>query len=368
MFVKTDGLWASEYPFRLAPEIMKNWHLNLVSCVAIVLAMGVSAAFGDARPIDSLVRANSLSQAQLDQIEDFAKFYCNNLSSGDIKLVESAKKQIIKHARSPLSSLYFRSVYSRRLIPHLKPVIDGESPHAAVNALQIVGFLGTDEALNVIEDHINIDNEESFAKRLWAVKAFVVAVENGNPTANQLNPVLRQLGMACKTETQPMILQSQFSAISKVNSTIAREVLLDALTTRLEDLEKEDKPSVLMAAIYPALIALRDQYLSPALAPNAQRAFGAKIAPSLCKVFNVSLAHWDATQLDAKVKNQFASSYWGANRVAEGFLKTIVRKLGSPKAPPRTQIADAWVDGDKARFESDHKTWHKIVSQPPYSK
>lgn len=368
MFVKTDGLWAAEYPFCLAPEIMKNWHLNLVSCVAIVLAMGVSAAFGDARPIDSLVRATSFSQAQLGQIEDFVSFYCNNLSSGDTNLVESAKKQLIKHARSPLSSPNFLWAYSRRLIPHLEPVIDGESPYAAVNALQIVGFLGTDEALNVIEDHINIDDEESFAKRLWAVKAFVVAVDNGTLTANQLNPVLRQLGMACKTEPQPMILQSQFSAISKVNSTIAREVLLDALTARLEDLEKEDKPSVLMAAIYPALIAIRDQYLNPALAPNAQRAFGAKIAPSLCKVFNVSLAHWDTTQLDAKVKNQFTSSYWGANRVAEGFLKNIAKKLGSPQATPQTQLADAWMKGDKSRFEAEHKIWHDIVSRPPYSK
>ena len=344
---------------------MRNWHLNLVSCVAIVLAIGVSNALGDPKPINTLVSSNALSQAQIGQIEDFAKFYSNNLSSGDIKLVESAKKMLLGPVRSPLVSLHFRLEYAKKLVPHLEPVIDGDSPYAAVNALQVVGFLGTDQALDVIEDHINIDDEKSFAKRLWAVKAFAVAVKQGYLNANQLNPVLRQLGMACKTETQSMILHSQFRAISKVDSTIAREVLLGAVTTKLEDIAKEESPSELMAAVYPALVSLRDQYLI--LRQNQQRNFGASIAPALCKVFKVSLAHWDTIHLDAKVNSQIARNYEGAIEVAEAFLKTIDRGIGS-QTTPRTQIADAWADGDKPRFEAEHKIWHSIVSQSPYGR
>lgn len=343
---------------------MKNWHLNLVSCIAIVLAIGVSDAIGDPRPINSLVSSNSLNQAQQGQIEDFAKFYSNNLSSDDPKLVENARRRLLEPLRAPLVTPFFRLVYARLLVPHLKPVVEGDSPFAAVNALQVIGFIGTDEALRVIEDHININDEESFAKRLWAVKAFAVAVNTRNLNPNQLNPVLRQLGLACDDETQTMILQSQFSAISKVNSQIARDVLLSAVRAKLEDLAKEENPSELMGAIYPALVSLRDQYL--ALGPNVQRTFGASIAPSLCNVFKVSLAHWDTTLLDAKAKSQFARNYNGAIEVAEAFLKTIAREIAS-REPPQTQIADAWADGDKARFEADHKIWHDIISRPPYS-
>lgn len=344
---------------------MKNWHLNLISCIAIVLAIGVSDAFGDPRPINSLVSSISLSTAQQGQIEDFAKFHCRNLSSSEPDLVENAKKRLLEPLRAPSVSQYFRAVYARLLIPHLEPVIEGDSPYAAVNALQVVGFLGTDEALGVIEDHININNEESFAKRLWAVKAFVVAVDAGNLSANQHNPLLRQLGLACKAETQPMILRSQFKAIAKVKSPIAREVLLGAVSAKLDDLATQENPSELMGAIYPALISLRDQYLI--LPPNQQRALGVNIAPSLCKVFEVSLAHWDATQLDAAAKSQFSDSYKGANKVAEGFLKTIARKFGSQE-PPRTQIADAWEDGDKSRFEAEHKTWHEFLRRSAFGR
>ncbi|MCH8822253.1 MAG: hypothetical protein IH984_01980 [Planctomycetes bacterium] len=345
--------------------MMKNWHQNLVSCFAILLAIGISDAFGDPRSINGLVNSNSLNQAQQGQIEDYAKFYCNNLSSGDIDLVENAKRQLLGPLRAPSISPHFRLKYGKLLVPHLKPVIDGDSPYAAVNALQVVGFLGTNDALNLIKDHINIDDEESFAKRLWAVKAFVVAYKQQNLSANQLNPMLRQLGMACKTETQSMILHSQFSAISIVNSTIAREVLLDAVSTKLEDIAGKDNPSELMGAIYPALVSLRDQYLI--LPQNQQRTFGVSIAPSLCKVFKVSLAHWDKIQLDAEAKRQFTSNYKGANEVAEAFLRTIAREIGS-KEPPQTQIADAWTDNDKPRFEAQHKIWHDIVNQPPYGR
>lgn len=342
---------------------MKKWHLNLISCIAIVLVIGVSDAFGDPRPINNLVGSNSLSTAQQGQIEDFAKFYCNNLSSYDIILAEDAKKKLLEPLRALVVTPHFLSIYTKRLVPYLKPVIKGDSPYAAVNAFQVIGFIGTDEALDVIENHLSFDDEKSFAKRLWAVKAFVIAVDSGNLSANQQNPVLRQLGLACKAETQPMILHSQFNAIAKVKSPIARDVLLGAVSAKLDGLAAQENPSELMGVIYPALISLRDQYLI--LAPNQQRALGTNIAPTLCKVFNVSLAHWNAMQLDEKLKSKFAISYEGANRVAEGFLKTIARKIGSQETP-RTQIADAWADGDKSRFEAEHKMWHDFVSRPPF--
>ena len=328
--------------------------------VVFILGVVVSAALGDPRPITGLVGQSSLTPQQRDQIRTYAEFYGNQLATGDIPAVEHAKRQLLDPMRAPRVTGEFRSAYSKVLTPGLAGVIAGDNPHAAVNAMQLLGFLGTPAALDVLKDHIDSKDEDCFEIRLWAAKAFRMAAEAGRLKADDLNPLLRQLGAACRSETNPLVLRRQFEAIASVDSSIARDVLLSAVGKKLDELQGQADPSRLMEAIYPALVHLRDQYLR--LDRNEQATFGAKIAPQLSKVFGVGSTHWDKAH-----REEVGCSYRGAIRVAESFLKTIDRTVRAAEPPP-TQLVTAWENGDKPRFEAGHQDWLDILTSPPYNR
>ncbi len=328
--------------------------------VAFILGVVVSAALGNPPPITSLVGQSSLTPQQRDQIRTYGEFYCNQLATGDIPAVERAKRQLLDPMRAPMVTGEFRSKYSKVLTPCLGGVIDGDNPHAAVNALQLLGFLGTPAALDVLKDHIDSKDEDCFEIRLWAARAFKMAAEAGRLQADDLNPLLRQLGAACRSETEPPVLHRQFEAIASVNSSIARDVLLSAIGKKLDELQGQADPSRLMDAIYPALVSLRDQYLR--LDRNEQVTFGAKIAPQLSKVFGVGSTHWDKAH-----QEEVGRSYPGAIRVAENFLKAIDRTVRAAE-PPRTQLGAAWENVDKPQFEAGHQDWHAVLTAPPYKR
>lgn len=335
--------------------------------VVFILGVVVSAALGDPRPIAGLVGQSALTPQQRDQIRTYGEFYCNQLATGDIPAVERAKRQLLDPMRAPMVTGEFRLAYSKVLTPGLAGVIDGDSPHAAVNALQLLGFLGTPTALNVLKDHLDSKDEDCFEIRLWAARAFRMAAEAGRLDADDLNPLLRQLGAACRSETDPPVLRRQFEAIASVDSSIARDVLLSAIGKKLDELQGQAEPSRLMEAIYPALLRLRDQYLNPRLTAADQKVFGKDVAHLLCKVFEVGWAHWDNIQANEQTRTEIGRSYRGAIRLAENFLKTIDRTVRTAE-PPRTQLGAAWENADKSRFKAEHQAWRDVLTGPPYNR
>ncbi len=338
---------------------------KITACVAFVLAAVACGALGDPPPVNGLVGKDPLSPQDRGQVRTYADFYCNQLAAGDIQAAERAKRQLLDPLRSPVISGDFQLEYSKVLAGNLAAVIDSDKPHAAVNAMQLIGFLGTDRALDVIKDHLDSKDEDRFEIRLWAAKAFRMAADADELDANDLNPLLRQFDTACRNETEPSVLLRQYEAIASVDSPVARSVLLGAIGKKLDVLQAQAQPSRLMDAIYPALIRLRGQFLNRRLAAADQEVFGKKVASLLYKVFEVGSAHWNIIQADEKTRHEFRS-YKGAIGVAESFLKTIDRTVRTAE-PPRTQLITAWENADKTRFDAEHRHWGRLLDGPPYN-
>ena len=333
---------------------------------ALALGAVVFSALGDPPPVNGLVGQASLSPQDRVQVRTYTDFYCKQLAAGDVQAADEAKQQLLDPLRSPVISGNFRLEYSKVLAANLAGVIGGNKPHAAVNAMQLLGSLGTDQALDVINDHIDTQQESHFEIRLWAAKAFQMVAESDRLDADDLNPLLRQLVIACRNETEPLVLRRQFEAIASVDSQVARDVLLGAIGKKLDELQAQPQPSRHMEAIYPALYRLRGQYLNPTLPAADQKAFGKDIASLLYKVFEVGAAHWNTIQADEKTRKEFGSNYKGAIGLAESFLKTVDRKIRAAE-PPRTQLRSAWENADKPRFDAEHRYWGNVLAGPPYN-
>ena len=96
--------------------------------------------------------------------------------------------------------------------------------------------------LESIVRHVSIKEQPKFGIRLWAAKAFAIAVEQGTIPPNEINPALRQLAAAAGQETRWLILRRQFEAMAAVDSKVSRDVQVEALATIVKQIGEDEAP------------------------------------------------------------------------------------------------------------------------------
>jgi len=145
-----------------------------------------------------------------------------------------------------------------------------------------------------------------------------------------------------------------------VKNSVSRDVQVKVLKAVTLAMEKQQGPSDLMQATYPALMLILNQYLT--LDPANRETVGKSLAPVLCDLCTVAAAHWGNAQVDDAARK----SYGGAVHISENLLKLIDARVRPDQARPRTQLGPAWRNGDKNRFERDHNKWREVLLGSPY--
>ncbi len=317
--------------------------------------------------ISHLVDNANLSERDRDDIRRYALHWAGGRNPAE---VDEARAKLIEPLRAVRVGDLFRFEYSKAVVPHLEKVILDGSTHAAVNSLQVVALLGTPDALKVILAHASIEDEDDFGIRLWAALAFPIAVEQGVLPQNKINEALRRLEKAASREAaasgaadaqyQWLVVLRQFEAIASVRNSVSRDVLVKVLKAVTLAMEKQQGPSDLMQATYPALMLILNEYLT--LDSANRETVGKSLAPVLCDLCTVAAAHWGNAQVDEAARK----SYGGAVHISENLLKLIDARVRPNQMRPRTELGPAWRDRDKNRFERDHNKWRAVLLGPPY--
>lgn len=337
------------------------WGVPLV--LLAVATAPLARAAPPARGITNLANRTFLDLADKNRIHDWARHWSDELAAGDPTEVARARAKLIEPLKAVQVGGVFRLEYANVLLPRLQKIIGGGNPHTAFNATQVVGVVGTDQALEIIVSHCDIADEESLGIRLCAAESFETAVRQGTLTTNDISRGLRRLGKAARREKHWLVLRRQFEAISAVDSDVSRDVQLKVLEETTERMsENAPGPSDLMRALYPALKYLRDSYIK--LPHPKQAPFGKVLAPVLCKVCTVANRHWEKAQDDPEAKR----IYGGAIQISETLLLVIHGRVQPDRNPPRTALDRAWREKDKPRFDLDHVKWQSILAKPPYGR
>ncbi len=327
------------------------------------VAIGTSVHAGPPSRINHLVDKPQLSEPDRANIRKYAEFWSDRLARAEGPAdVDDAKAKLVDPMRAVRVGDVFRLEYARSVVAILDKAVQEAPPHAAVNALQVVARLGTPASLEIILSHASVEDEQEYAIRLWAAKAFPVAVQQNVLPANDIDRGLRDLGDAASREPEPLILRRQFEAIASINSPLSRDLQVKVLKAAMEAMEGQEGPSDLMAAAYVALMIIRNEYL--ALPPADKDTLGKALAPVLCDLCTVAAAHWDSAQEDDAAR----SSYGGAVLASEYFLKLIDAQVRPQQSRPGTELGPAWRDRQKGRFDSDHAKWRSLLERPPYNK
>ena len=329
-----------------------------------LLAAAVAASASAAPPprITHLADTTTLSERQRQEIRAYAEYWCNELTAEDPAAVDAARGKLTDPLIRPVRvGQSFRFTYADAALPHLEDAVDDGSPQAAVSAMQVAAMLGTPRALETIVQHSSIQDEQEFGIRLWAAKSFPIAVGKEVLPINEIDKALRQFGNAASREQNWLVLRRQFEAIASVTgSNVSRDEQVRVLRSTTNRMDKQEGPSDLMQAAYPALKLMLDEYLK--LQPGQQESFGKSLAPVLCDLCTVANKHWDNAQDDDVAK----VTYGGAIHISENLLRLIDGRVRPRQAGPRTELGPAWKNREKRRFTDDHEAWRSVLSRPPY--
>ena len=180
------------------------------------LAMA-SMATAQVRSISSIVGESSISPADESKIQKYAEGWAQQLLADDAELLEQAHTKLATPFDSDVRmTTYARMLYGKYLKEEFAPLLDrtNENEVAAVNALQILSLLGTEQACGVLLNHSDSSTEPRSALRLWASVGLGTSFLTGELPVNRVERYAKLLSNFTNKETQWFVLSRQFDSLA----------------------------------------------------------------------------------------------------------------------------------------------------------
>tara|TARA_Y100000589_G_scaffold185201_1_gene175453 strand:+ start:3724 stop:4809 length:1086 start_codon:yes stop_codon:yes gene_type:complete len=359
---------AYEMPIRLR-------HL-LVLIATITVWHGPAMAAPES--IERLSTATSLNDSQIAQINEYATYWVEQLGNKDSETVREARNKLTRPLRvisGRPASLMFRTTYGKALIPKLREIINGDSRYHAVNAIQVATALSTPSALSLLEEHIHIDDESRPEIRLWSVIGVSRFINDETIRFDKLRGILRTLAGSAQVETNPLVLQRAMETLNQAvlngrPKNLGGEELrataiqfeMEVLDEQIKSLEEGKAASMMVKALQPSLILIRNQYIDPNL-QQQQRAIGLQSAPLMGRVYKVIIVNNDKLRADPELSRSVPMLI----NSMENTLKLIDSNIRSSQTSPDTTDGGvSWSKGDLSALERSQDRWKSILTAAPY--
>ena len=253
------------------------------------LALGlITLASAQAQPLpDDLPRAQSLSAAQVQQVQAFVRRNADALKGGDSAKVQEARNALLAPLESGNVSVAFRLAMSEALAPELAEIARRPDEHLAFNALRLSGALATDAAVDIIrralsDKRVSVRYGATLGARL-TIEA--VDAKRSPLPQNQLDALLAALKDALRAETDPEVfggLVAALNAVDKQRQGAANTQALSDLSQIVgQRLAKEDasEPEPGWARAYQRAIGAAQEAVAKQLAGGSlDRAFARSVA------------------------------------------------------------------------------------------
>jgi hypothetical protein len=341
--------------------------------LAACLAHGAAAQSLDRAVIGA---SGSLSAAQQTAVTDFVARAAAVIDSGDdAKEIEEARLTLITPSRDPASTTAFRKAYATELLKALGGTIRGGDLRRAVNAMQVLRFTRTSDAVDALIERATPSSERNPGKRLAAAGLVVDAFEDLDTSNAYYEGAARRLRDAATSETDPLALQQQLAAIGAAanrnglpadTARNVRRTQAEAIAAAAQAMKGAAVADPRMQAIYRVLVPLRNDLLRNSQAD--QKEIGKVLAPALAALVADAAAQWEA----AHANPALAADYAGLANVCEVLLR-LTDRLQRPSAYQGSRpdgdarvLAGAWESGDRAKFDAESKRWTDIASKAPY--
>lgn len=186
----------------------------LILVITLAISSTVTAQL---RSISSIVGESSISPEDEIKIQKYAEGWAQQLLAEDAELLEQAHTKLSNPFDSDVRMTpYARTLYGKYLKEGFRPLLDrtSENEMAAVNALQILSLLGTEQACGMLLHHADSSTETRSALRLWASVGLGTSFLTGELPVNRVDRYAKLLSNFTNKETQWFVLSRQFDSLA----------------------------------------------------------------------------------------------------------------------------------------------------------
>jgi hypothetical protein len=323
-----------------------------------------------------LSAAAPLTEAQKSAVNGFIAKPVDAIKDSDSSTaIEEARATLVTPSRDPSSTPTFRKAYAVALMAELGPVLKGRDTRRAINAMQVLRFTRTQEALDAILERTAPANESDATKRIAAASLAADAFEDLDAGNAYFETAARRLKEAAIAEGDPIALQQKFAAISAAskrkdlpadNARNVRRNLVEAIAAISKSIRASSKADGRVKPMLRALVSVRNDMLE--MNQSERAAVSKALAPALVDLLAAGASHWSDAHADAALSQNYGS----VTNICEVLLRLIDRAerpsayAGSKPDGDSRILTPAWDAKDKSKFDSETKRWSDIVSAAPY--
>ena len=253
--------------------------------------------------ISKIVGRNSINDADASKIEQYAQGWAEALNTTDALELYEAQRHLIEPLEIDAAmSPYARSLYGKALRDGFDPILDENSTNemAAVNALQVVSLLGTEQGCGLLLNHADTSTEDRASLR--------------------------------QEELEALSIKLQVRAFSEL----------------LKEIAKSDQADERVRALPFILASLRLQLIEPGLNEEARKEGDRDIAPLITQFADLALKHAETAKENDELYGAYGESLQSGSFIVERILKldatdaSMLELWGEGRYPELTSRLNGW--------------------------
>ena len=340
-------------------------HLLCIFTLSVLLTDGIALAQSGPMAPPSLsryVNRPSLTESDLASIKAFVDREAPRLSSASPTEAVQARTKLLNDITSSTRrvSPIFREQYTSILEPHLRSAMDGDDIAAAVMAAQVTALLGTDGAVKMLTEHLNVADEPRNAVRVWAAGGLATLSAAPTVSERRLTRALRSLSIAAREEPNWAVrrraIMAMAAAVSNQRGSDAgqkaiRSIAVELLSETLSDtLRSIGNGKTEFAVTLPIATTALQNTLLIVNSPEEQAKIAEHIVPMLASSHEAILQSWDAIRQNPR---SLAAT---ARFLDESELLLSILTKSSHE---NVQLSKAIVSGNRGPVEEASKRWQQ---------
>lgn len=316
--------------------------------------------------ITNIVTRTTINDDDANKIKNYASGWAQALLTTNSTELFNAQQHLIEPLEPEVEiSSYARSLYGKALKESFTVILSDESDNemAAVNALQVLSLLGTDQACRILLDHAST-MEERTSLRLWSSIGIGKSFKSGVLSTRRITSNANTLADYASRESEWYIVARQFDSL------VAMQVVPDldqrqqtelekqslqlqtrALQELLDDIKNTAGGDERVRAMPFILPSLRFQLIDPGIDDGARSEAQKNILPVLVAFVEHSTARAKVDRGDTDLLAAYGDAIYTAGLILDGALEI--------KVSGEVSLADHWIAGNHQAIIERVERWKK---------
>ena len=306
-------------------------------------------------PQDIISSRSAITSTQKGKIDDYVGQLTEILVESDSNSPDLTKARdlLIQSTRLAGVTPVFLRTYSDIVIEKVEPLVFGDDALKSENALRVVAFLQTPQALGLLVETLDTERNKDASRRLVAAGLLPVAIAPGaksNLDSAGLANSARNIALSVRGETDWVVVLEELRALNKIalnpiladqNRAEIRTIQFETYKSIADRIASSATPSDMIFAIHRAMLSLRTQLISNSTASDFDVARAAKLLEGiLTEIAEGSVKQWS----ELEKKPRYQKAYEASLKIGSQLLSL----LKSSSAPAFAKLNEAFANGPEA--------------------